>query len=336
MWPSVVQFLLAAVAIVVGGIGLSRSAEAISRITGMGPLLAGALLLATATSLPDLVTGISAARQGWVDLTVGDLVGAALMNLLILALMDLRHQARGRMLSQAAASHALSGMMSITLLAITGIALVLPESMDFTIAGIGVGLWCVGVAYFLGLRLVFFDQRFAARQIEAAAVKAEDHDKHKKETLTRPTIVYVIAAVLILIAGPQLAEAANDLAQRTGLGNTFFGTAFLPLCTTLPEFAVAVTAMRMGAFNLVVGNAFGSVSFNLLLLLAIDLAYDGSLMVAASPTHVVTCLAAILTIAIAVMGQLYHAERRRRLVEPDAWLIIVLVFVAFAIIYFLR
>lgn len=95
MAASLTQFLIAAVIIVLGGIGLSRSAEAISRLTGLGHLLGGALLIATASSLPDLVTGISAAREGWADLAVGDLIGAALMNLLVLAFLDLLHWTPG-------------------------------------------------------------------------------------------------------------------------------------------------------------------------------------------------------------------------------------------------
>jgi Ca2+/Na+ antiporter len=91
----------------------------------------------------------------------------------------------------------------------------------------------------------------------------------------------------------------------------------------------------MRAFPLIVGNAFGSLAFNLLLLAPMDLVYDGSLMAVASQAHVVTCFAAILVIAIAVMGQLYHAERRISFLEPDALLIIVLVFAAFGLIYYL-
>jgi hypothetical protein len=44
-----------------------RTADTVSRVTGLGQLLGGALLVATATSLPDLFVGISAARNGWVD-----------------------------------------------------------------------------------------------------------------------------------------------------------------------------------------------------------------------------------------------------------------------------
>lgn len=331
MTTVLIQFLIAAVAVTIGGIGLSRGAEAISRQFGIGQLLGGAILIAVATSLPDLVVGITAAKAGLPNLTVGDLLGAALINMLILAVMDLRHSSRGRLLSQAAAAHALSGTMCITLLAISGMSLILPDRLNFTIGGIGIGLWAVVVAYVLGLRLVFFDQRYAAARVDSA----QEPDASKSGRW-RGVVVYSVAALIVLFAGPQVAHSADRLAELTGLGNTFVGTAVLPLCTTLPEFVAAITGMRMRAFDLVVGNAFGTISFNLLLLAPVDFFYQGSLMADSSSTHTVTALAAILTISVAIMGQLYHAEKRRRIVEPDAILVILLVCGALGLVYLLR
>jgi cation:H+ antiporter len=331
MVNALLEFSVSAAIIIVSGIGMARTADAISRITGLGHLLGGALLLSTATSLPDLLVGINAVRNGWVDLAVGDLLGAALINMLILAGLDMVRSSRGRMLSRTAAAHALSGAMTMTLLALVGIAVFFPERLGTTVGGVGVGLWAVVAAYFLGLRLVFFDQQFAAKH-----AGQESKRFALRAGLGKPVTGYVISAALIFVASPMLTRSANDLAELTGMGNTFVGTVFLPFITTLPELVAGVTAVHMGAFALIIGNAFGSIAFNLLLLAPIDLAYDGSLMGAASQAHVVTCFAAILVIAIAIMGQLYHAERRITFLEPDAVLIIVLVFAAFALIYYFR
>ncbi len=333
MLPALAQFLLAAALIIVGGVGLSRSADVISRRYGLGHLLGGALLIATATSLPDLVMGLAAARAGFADLVVGDLFGAALFNMLVLAVMDLLHAARGRMLSQAAAAHALSGTMSMSLLAVAGIGVVLPREMNGTLAGIGVGIWGVVTAYVLGIRVVFFDQQYVARKEAASGSKPPPHDDWKPGWAIG---IYIISAALILFAGPRLAHAAEALAEASGLGRTFVGTALLPITTTLPELVAAITALRIRAFDLIVGNAFGSIAFNLFLLAPIDMVYDGSLLADASPTHVVTSLAAIVTVAIAIMGQLTHAEQRKRVLEPDAALVIGVIFGALALIYLLR
>lgn len=324
--------------IIAGGIGLSRSSDLVSRRTGLGQALGGALLLATATSLPDLVVAISAARKGWVDLAVGDLVGAALMNLLVLGVLDLSHQSRGRMLSRMAAAHAISGMMCIALLSWVGMSVFLPSEvlLDRTIGGIGLGLWAVVAIYLLGLRLVLFDKRLAARAAPRDPEDAPEPSEDRGRRLLLPILGYLGSAAAIFFAAPSLANAAADLAERTGLGNTLVGTALLPVTTTLPELVVGITAIRMRAFPMVVGNAFGSISFNLMLLAPVDLAYSGSLMADAASTHVITCFAGILVVGVAVMGQLYHGEKRIRFVEPDALLIIVLVFGALGMIYFIR
>jgi cation:H+ antiporter len=330
MLTALLEFLASAAIIIASGIGMARTADAISRVTGLGQLLGGALLVATATSLPDLLVGINAVSNGWVDLAVGDLLGAALMNMLVLAGLDMLLPSRGRMLSRAAAAHALSGTMAMTLLAITGIAVFIPDRLNVSVGGVGIGLWFVVGAYFLGLRLVFFDQQFAAKQSGQQAKRIS-----VGAAVRKPLIGYLMSAGLIFVAAPILARSADRLAELTGLGSTFFGTVFLPFSTTLPELVAGLTAVRMRAFALVVGNVFGSIAFNLLLLAPIDLAYDGSLMAVASQAHVVTCFAAILVIAITVMGQLYHAEQRISFIEPDALLIIVLVFAAFGLIYYL-
>src|SRR3970040_1490291 len=115
---ALLQFFASAAIIIASGIGMARTADTLSRVTGLGQLLAGALLVAAATSPPDLLVGINAVRHGWVDLAVGDVLGAALMNLLVLAVLDMLHPSRGRMLSRTVAAHALSGTMSMTLLAL--------------------------------------------------------------------------------------------------------------------------------------------------------------------------------------------------------------------------
>jgi cation:H+ antiporter len=253
------------------------------------------------------------------------------MNLLVLACLDLVGPARGKMLSRTAASHALSATVVITLLALTGAAIYLPPPMHFSIAGIGVGAWAVSVAYLLGLRVIFFNERIAAGQ-KGITVQMPA----RRTGLARALVGYAISAAVIVAAAPFLARSADRLAELSGLGNTFFGTTLLALCTTLPELVAGLTAVRMGAHELAIGNLFGSIAFNLFLLAPLDAAYSGSLLSAAADTHIITCLAVILVTSIAVLGQLYQVERRIHFIEPDAALVIVLSIGSLVLIYFLR
>lgn len=154
-----------------------------------------------------------------------------------------------------------------------------------------------------------------------------------KRSLPGAALGFVVAAAALVVAAPFLAEAAGELAELTGLGNTFFGTALVALCTSLPELVATLTAVRLGAFDLAVGNIFGSNAFNMVLLVPLDMVHPGSLLASVAPAHALTCLAAILITAVAVMGQLYQVERRLRFLEPDAALVIVLVGAALAVLY---
>lgn len=77
----VLTFVSLAAVIVVAGAFLSRCADDLAEITGLGRLLIGSVLLASATSLPEMTVDIACVRQGNPDLAAGDLLGSCLMNL---------------------------------------------------------------------------------------------------------------------------------------------------------------------------------------------------------------------------------------------------------------
>ena len=91
----------------------------------------------------------------------------------------------------------------------------------------------------------------------------------------------------------------------------------------------------MGAFDLAIGNTFGSNCFNMILFVPLDAVHDGPLFTAIAPVHALTVLAVIVATYIAVLGQLYHEERRIPLFEPDAVLVLLVVFGALTMIYHL-
>ncbi len=130
---------------------------------------------------------------------------------------------------------------------------------------------------------------------------------------------------MLLLAGPRLADVAAEIAVVSGLGATFVGTTLLAACTTLPELVASVTAVRLRAFDLAVGNVFGSIAFNMLLLVPLDLVHHGPLLADVVLLHAVTALGVIIATAVAVLGQLYQVENRLRLIEPDALLVLLIV-----------
>lgn len=329
-----VTFFLSAVIIVGAGIVLTKCADHIATITKLGRLLVGSVFLAAATSLPEFFVDLSAVRANMPNLAVGDLFGSSLFNLLILAVADLIHKGRGILFSRASAKHALSASMSISVTALAGIGILLASYLEkYSIAEVGVVSLVVVVAYVFGLRMIYFDQNSGS--INSEVLQAEQNVPQRKKLLFAVS-GYLMAAAVILGAAPFLAESAGEIADKTGLGRTFVGTTLVAFSTSLPEFASTLAAVRMGAYDLALGNIFGSNAFNMILLAPLDMFYKGSLLASVSVTHVFTCFATILITSVAVMGQLYQVEKRKRFLEPDAMLIILLVVGALAVLFFVK
>jgi cation:H+ antiporter len=335
MLVPLLQFVACALVIIVAGTFLSKFADAIAELTGLGRLLIGSVLLAGATSLPELTVDVSAVRLGAIDLAVGDLFGSSLMNLLILAFLDLSHHSRGRMLSKQAAAHALSGSVSAALTCLIALGLLTGKSLGaYELLGVSPATYALVVAYVFGVRLVYLDQRIAQRT--AAEQGALPQEPLVGMSLGKALAGFGVCAVAILLAGPFLAHAADELAEDTGLGGTFVGTTLVAFSTSLPELVSSLAALRLGAHDLAIGNIFGSNAFNMVLLAPLDVVHSGPLLAAVSANHTITCVAVVLATLVAVTGQLYQSESRTRLIEPDAWLVILIVIAALLLIYFTR
>jgi cation:H+ antiporter len=332
MTAAVIEFLVLAAIIVVAGTILTHCADAIAEFTGWGRLLVGSILLAGATSLPELSVDLTAVRIGEPNLAIGDLLGSSLMNLLILAGMDLTRRSNGKMLSRAAAAHALSGMLGLGLVSIVGLGILTASHRpNLAFAGAHVSVWVAAAAYLLGVRMVALDQKIAAQKTAETVPHAAELKPHGQPV--KYFAGFAIAAAVVVLTGPRLAHAADQIADLSGLGGSFVGTTFVALSTSLPELAASIAAIRLGAFDLVIGNVFGSNAFNMMLFLPLDMAFPGSLFSVADSAHLVSVLAVVVCTSLVIMGQLYQRESRIRFLEPDAILVIATVGVALFLVY---
>lgn len=318
-------FLLSAAVIVYAGTKLSRYGDQIADLTGLGGLWIGVVLMASATSLPEIFTDVSAALMHAPDLAAGDLFGSNMANMLILGIIDLMHRQK-RVWQQAAFEHALSAGLAIFL---TGLAafFVLYGS-DVTLGGVGLASILLLLLYIFGMRLVFRQESSKWRQREQEKVvegqtAEEPKQPSKREGLRRASIGFAAATLGLLVAAPFLAGSANAIAEQSGISATFIGTSLVGISTSLPELVTAIAAVRLGAFDLAVGNLFGSNAFNMAAFFFVDVAFRGGpLFNAISDAHAMTALWSILLMSIGLMGIIYRVEKRYVLIEPDSFLII--------------
>ena len=309
-WPI---FLVAAVAIFFAGNTIARSGDVIARQTRLGHLWVGALLIAGATSLPELTAGTVAVLRNAPDLAVGGSFGSNMANMAILAVIALWF-GRARVLQHEARGIVMMGVLSLVL---TGIAsLFIITRLEYDIAGVvGYGSIVLAVAVVIGLLWM--------RQPVELVVEQEQEARPARSTALAGA-TFCAAAAVIFVAASALVWAAEDIVEITGLAESFVGVLMLAIATSLPELAASSAAVRMGSLDLAVGNIYGSNAMNIGILIWLDAIYTKApLLETVDISNAVAGLVAVVLIMIGLTSMVLRVERRRFPFDPAAALILI-------------
>ena len=324
LWQWLALFLVAGGFVAAAGTVLARSGDEIATRTGLGGLLVGMLLLAGATSLPEIATDVSAALEGAPDLAVGDLFGSSMANMAILAVIDLAH--RGRVWPGVGLGHARLAAIAIGLTSVAVLGILVPSGIS--IGWVGLDTVFIVAAY-VAAAAWMSRSRGEGRQTrdgsgEILAPTGWSGPLEARHSLRYEVGRFAGAALVILVAAPVLALSGKGIADETGVGQTFVGALLLAVATSLPELVASLAAVRIGAYDLAVGNLFGSNAFNMTILFAADVAYGpGPILAAIAPAQVVAGVGAILLMAIALAAVVHGTRTRIRRLEPDAMVVLV-------------
>lgn len=313
-----ILFLLSAAIIVFASIKLAEYGDAISLRTGLGGMFTGVLIMASVTSLPELLTIINSISQGVPNLAVGNLVGSNMFNILLLALLDLSAH-RKRVLRSAMLKHGLTG--SLTVLIIALVAFSIMADIDLSVGWVGVDSIVIMLTYVIGLRLIF------ATNIRSASKSSVKRPEIPPGTSTLPAAVlgFLLAAALLVLVTPRLVSSSAEIAEITGLGTTFIGSTLVAVVTSLPEVATTLAAAKLGADDMAIGNLFGSNMFNMFLLGLADVFYlPGRFIGIIDPAFALMAMIGLVMNGVALVGNLAKIERRLFVIEIDALLLILM------------
>lgn len=294
-------------AALIGGAGpvLTRNADIISRRTGVSRTWIGLLLLATATSLPELFTGISAVTVAAApNIAVGDALGSCVFNLAMLVVLDAMHR-DAPMYSRMDQGHILTAGFGVILIGFAGVSLLLGrDGIDLKFLHVGLYTPIILVLYLVAMRAAFvYERRKSAQETTV--------DDDPKVTLATAVTRYLGAAAVVVGAGAWLPFVGVEIAEVMGWRTTFVGTLFVAGATSQPELVVTVSALRLGALDLAIANLLGSNLFDVLVLAIDDLFYvQGPLLSAVSPTHAITAFAAVIMSGILIVALLYRPASR--------------------------
>ena len=319
------KFIFSAVLITAAATQLAKYGDVIAVRTKISGMFIGVLLLAGATSLPELLTSISSIKHGEPNLAAGNVFGSNTINMLILAVVSIIHSKR-RILRKVGFHHALSGSIAIFLIGLAVFSMM--ADIDIKIAWIGIDSLILITAYIIGVRII---EKNSSYEIE---VSEEKKIPEGFPPLWKGILGFSIAVGVLVFAVPLMVNSADEIAEITGIGTTFIGTVLVALVTSLPEMVTTFAAIQIGANDMAIGNLYGSNMFNMFVLGLTDIFFtSGRFLDAIDPSFLLVGMAGLLMTCMAIIGNLAKIEKRFLFFEIDAVALIFIYFASMLVLY---
>lgn len=335
LWQAILIFVSLASIITVAGTYLSRTADQLADITGIGEALIGGVLLGGVTSLSGIVTSVTAAWEGHPELSFSNAVGGIAVQTLFLALADLAYSRAN--LEHAAASLA-NLMQGVLLMMMLGFVTLVMMGPDFSWFQLHPGSIILFGIYILGTRLTSIATEhpmWKPSQTPETVNDIPDEQNLRAQNLTFVLIRFIGAAAVVGIAGYFVAKIAIVITQQTGISESFMGALATSTATSLPELVVSVSAVRQGALTLAVGNIIGGNSFDVLFLAFADIAYrQGSLYHHVGDDQLYILALTILLTGVLLLGLLHRQKQGIGGVGWESATLILTFLLGYFILYF--
>lgn len=320
-----IQFLVSAAVIVLAANQLARFSDVIAIRTGMGRMFVGILLMAGVTSLPELLTTISAVNQDAPNLAAGNLLGSNMFNMFLLAVIDLLYR-NERLLRKAALKHALSGSLAVFMIGL--VVFFIMANIQLSLAWVGVDSLIIIATYVVAIRLIHSNSGSVAPPAGPPVIPEDMPD------LKKGLIGFAITALVLILVTPWMVRSSLTIAEITGLGTTFVGTSLVALVTSLPELVTTVAAIKLGANDMAIGNLFGSNLFNMLALGLTDLFFiQGNFLSVIDPAFLLVGMLGLIMTSMGLIGNLARLERRIWFIELDSAALIITYFAGLYLLY---
>jgi cation:H+ antiporter len=303
-------FVGGALVIALIGWRLTRIADRLADVTGLGEAVFGAVMLGAATSLPGSVASITIAFAGRADLAVSNAVGGIAAQTVFLVVADAVYRQANLEHAAASVTNLINGALLCALLSLPLLAATGPE---VTVWGVHPASVLILILYGYGLRLATLTQKRPAwRPVLTSDTRQDAPDARGNEPgdAWRTWVAFLLTAATVGVAGWLVGLSGIALVGYTGLSETLIGSLFTAIATSLPELVTAVAAVRQGALTLAVGGIIGGNTFDVLFLVFADAAYrEGSIYHAVSAQPLFIISLTILLTAILLMG-LIRRERK--------------------------
>lgn len=263
-------YLVLAAIVVFLSIKASVYIDQIDKNTELSGAFIGGVLLSAVTSLPELFTTISSTV--WLNnpgLSLGNILGSNLFNTTIIAVMIL-FGLNSFKVAKISKSHTYSSI--VTLLIYGVLYLTMIKILDFEILTVNITSIIILVLYIFGVKTMSND--------DSAEDKEEEVAVTENFSLKKVIIKFVFASIGIVASSILITYVTDIIAVKLNLGASLAGALLLGIATSLPELTSCISLVKIGNFNVAIGNIVGSNLFNFFILFLADLLYfSGSIYI---------------------------------------------------------
>lgn len=241
-----------------GGEALVRGSVGIARKVGMSELVIGLTLVGFGTSLPEMVTSLQALSEGAVGLSIGNVIGSNVANIMLV----IGAAAFVAAIKTNPAALARDGAFMV---AVTVLFAVIVWIDGFT-RTTGIAFTVLLVAYLIVS--VILDRRANSA---AGGMHSDEAEEFESDDPISLAIVMTLGGIVGVIFGARfLVEGGSDAARLLGVSETVIGVSIVAIGTSLPELVTSVVAARKGKADVALGNVLGSNVFNILGILGVS------------------------------------------------------------------
>src|SRR5262245_30842683 len=293
----VLQLVGGLIALVIGAELLVRSGTRLAQRFGVRPLIIGLTVVALGTSVPELAIGIDASLSGSPGLAVGNIVGANLVNILVILGLS-------AVLVPIALDRA---TVRFDLPAMTAAALLL-----YVLSIDGVLTRPDGIVMLLGALAYTASRVHVGRREEGGATAGPAVDDTRaaanRHRPLRQALLLLVAIVVVVTGAELLVNGAVSIADSLGISEAIVGLTIVAIGTTAPEFVTTVVSTLRGERELAIGNLVGSSIYNICAILGLTVVVaSGGVPV---PDEVLAADLALLVGATAAAVPVFLSGRR--------------------------
>ncbi len=214
---------------------------------GIPQLVIGLTIAAMGTSMPEAAVSITSALKGSAGITVGNVVGSNIMNILVI--LGVTAIIAPIAVQKSTRNFEIPGMIAITVL-----FLVLGYTGGEIVRYEGIILWVVFIGYLVYLFWIAKHNK-----------DEESDDEHERKWSLPVQLIAIVGGIAAIVFGSDLAvDGATAIAKAFGMSDRVIGLTIVAFGTSLPELVTSVTAAKRGKADLAIGNIVGSNIFNIL------------------------------------------------------------------------